>query len=284
WISGPRDEDGPDNEVGYAGYRFNCEEQIYCVRFRHYSPRLGRWLERDPAGYVDGGSLYEYVRSSPVRYNDPFGLECCDSVLDRICNAQEAVRNNCGPFIADVDDLLMQISLGLLAAGVGTEGGRYLGDKIGKAAADKSARVRPDLREGMSSIEKSIADGDLNAKGKSLQKGAKAAKAAGNAIGAVGVLLDTAIGVDAVIEGDNEGATSAFSSAALGILAFTNPVAAAAAVGGAAGLYWIDRNVLGPARNADEQSRRRTCALNLQGLLNLLGEHPECAEKLGTCP
>ncbi|MCW5763649.1 MAG: RHS repeat-associated core domain-containing protein [Phycisphaeraceae bacterium] len=74
WISGPRDEDGPDNEVGYAGYRFNCEEQIYCVRFRHYSPRLGRWIERDPAGYVDGGNLYQYGSSDPIMFVDPSGL------------------------------------------------------------------------------------------------------------------------------------------------------------------------------------------------------------------
>ncbi|MFN5496261.1 MAG: RHS repeat-associated core domain-containing protein, partial [bacterium] len=38
------------------------------------SPTLGRWLERDPAGYVDGMGLYEYVRGGPIAAVDPSGL------------------------------------------------------------------------------------------------------------------------------------------------------------------------------------------------------------------
>ena len=36
-------------------------------------PRLGRFMQRDPKGYVDGMSLYEYVNSRPTRYVDPQG-------------------------------------------------------------------------------------------------------------------------------------------------------------------------------------------------------------------
>jgi hypothetical protein len=39
-----------------------------------YHPRLGRFLQRDPAGYADGMGPYEYVRSAPIRYVDPRGL------------------------------------------------------------------------------------------------------------------------------------------------------------------------------------------------------------------
>jgi hypothetical protein len=39
-----------------------------------YSPTLGRWLETDPVGYVDGMHRYQYERSSPVVGRDPFGL------------------------------------------------------------------------------------------------------------------------------------------------------------------------------------------------------------------
>jgi hypothetical protein len=45
------------------------------VRYRTYSPTLGRWLERDPAGYVDGMGLYEYVRGGAVAAVDPSGLQ-----------------------------------------------------------------------------------------------------------------------------------------------------------------------------------------------------------------
>lgn len=39
-----------------------------------YSPTLGRFLERDPEGYVDGMNTYEFVGSNPVNRLDPLGL------------------------------------------------------------------------------------------------------------------------------------------------------------------------------------------------------------------
>jgi RHS repeat-associated protein len=64
-----------DNVVGYAGYVFNAEISggLYTVRYRHYDPALGRWLERDPLGYVDGMNLYGYVANSPIITIDPYG-------------------------------------------------------------------------------------------------------------------------------------------------------------------------------------------------------------------
>jgi hypothetical protein len=38
-----------------------------------YSPTLGRWIQTDPEGYVDGLNLQEYVRSNPVGMVDPAG-------------------------------------------------------------------------------------------------------------------------------------------------------------------------------------------------------------------
>ena len=68
---------GVRNGVGYCGCIFNEDSGLCTVRFRTYSPTLGRWLERDPAGYVDGLSLYSYVRSAPVTAADPSGLRKC---------------------------------------------------------------------------------------------------------------------------------------------------------------------------------------------------------------
>jgi hypothetical protein len=42
-----------------------------------YDPKHGRWLQRDPAGYVDGTSLYQYVGSAPLVVTDPEGLAGC---------------------------------------------------------------------------------------------------------------------------------------------------------------------------------------------------------------
>jgi len=39
-----------------------------------YHPSLGRWLQRDPVGHVDGPNVYEYVAGSPADAQDPSGL------------------------------------------------------------------------------------------------------------------------------------------------------------------------------------------------------------------
>ncbi len=40
--------------------------QVQYNRFRHYSPEMGRWLERDPFLYIDGYSLYQYTTGRPL--------------------------------------------------------------------------------------------------------------------------------------------------------------------------------------------------------------------------
>ena len=66
--------DSKKNEILYCGYRYDPESNLYHVRNRYHHPTLGRWLQRDPIGYADGMSLYEYVGSEPVGRLDPMGL------------------------------------------------------------------------------------------------------------------------------------------------------------------------------------------------------------------
>ncbi len=58
----------------WTGQRWDATTRLYHFLFRTCSPRLGRWLQRDPAGYVDGVSLVEYVGSAPMTWIDPLGL------------------------------------------------------------------------------------------------------------------------------------------------------------------------------------------------------------------
>jgi RHS repeat-associated protein len=67
------------NRKGYAGYEYDptlegAGRHLYHVRHRVYDADIGRWTRRDPLGYVDGMSLYEYVNSAPLRNSDPYGL------------------------------------------------------------------------------------------------------------------------------------------------------------------------------------------------------------------
>jgi RHS repeat-associated protein len=77
------DTDDPDGDGNYSDYNQTLAHQggsidfeTGVIKFRHRDLHvsLGLWLERDPLGYVDGGRLYEYVRSRPGLSVDPFGL------------------------------------------------------------------------------------------------------------------------------------------------------------------------------------------------------------------
>ena len=68
-------EDSKQNNVLYCGYRFDPETGLYQVRRRYYHPTLGRWVTRDPRGYVGRASLYDYGASTPATSTDPAGAE-----------------------------------------------------------------------------------------------------------------------------------------------------------------------------------------------------------------
>jgi RHS repeat-associated protein len=72
---------------GFTGYQLDTETGLYFARARMYSPTLGRFVSRDPIGYVDGDSLYAgyFVPG----YVDPFGL--------------------CPPYPARGDDMVQQM-------------------------------------------------------------------------------------------------------------------------------------------------------------------------------
>jgi RHS repeat-associated protein len=87
-----------DNPYGYCGYYGDAETAAQVlgpvkraggsltgavidgsgclchVRHRVYDPSAGRWLTRDPAGFIDGMNLCEYCGAPPLDANDPFGL------------------------------------------------------------------------------------------------------------------------------------------------------------------------------------------------------------------
>ena len=60
-------------DIGHQGLMHDKEFGLIYNRARYLHPVLGRFLQRDPLGYVDGMSMYEYVRSGPVGRLDPTG-------------------------------------------------------------------------------------------------------------------------------------------------------------------------------------------------------------------
>lgn len=69
----------------FTGRRLDVESGLYYYRARHYSSSLGRFLQRDPLGYVDGLSLYEYALGNPVNFVDPLGT-CAPAAVPFLFN------------------------------------------------------------------------------------------------------------------------------------------------------------------------------------------------------
>ncbi len=64
-------------EAKYKTVRYSGKERdatgLYYYGFRYYMPWLGRWLNADPAGTIDGLNLYRMVRNNPISLMDEDG-------------------------------------------------------------------------------------------------------------------------------------------------------------------------------------------------------------------
>ena len=58
----------------YTGKERDEETRLYYHGARYYAPSLGRWMNPDPSGLVDGPNVFAYVRGSPVVMSDPSGM------------------------------------------------------------------------------------------------------------------------------------------------------------------------------------------------------------------
>jgi RHS repeat-associated protein len=63
------------NPYRFTGREWDVESGLYYYRARYYNAIMGRFLQKDPQGMVDGPNLYVYVRNNPVNFKDPMGKE-----------------------------------------------------------------------------------------------------------------------------------------------------------------------------------------------------------------
>jgi RHS repeat-associated protein len=74
------------NDILFTGRQWETESELYYYRARHLSNQMGRFMQYDPLGYVDGMNYHAYVGSNPVRFIDPYGLkgqECHEGTQDK---------------------------------------------------------------------------------------------------------------------------------------------------------------------------------------------------------
>jgi RHS repeat-associated protein len=71
----------PHSAIGnpwmFTGRQLDEEDGLYFYRARSYDPVKGRFLQRDPLGYVDGTNLYAYGGDNPINHADPDGEREC---------------------------------------------------------------------------------------------------------------------------------------------------------------------------------------------------------------
>jgi RHS repeat-associated protein len=70
----PVNDTHSDNDITFTGQRYDSESRLMLYRHRYYHPVLGTFCSRDPIGYEDGASVYQYVASRPTWFIDPSGL------------------------------------------------------------------------------------------------------------------------------------------------------------------------------------------------------------------
>ena len=123
---------------------------LYYARNRNYSPSLGRWINQDPAGYINGANTYQFVMSNPVGSVDPWGLDKSDAFV-----------NGLAAQLGEADELNNQVQ------NTGQTGGQVLGQAIQQqvpapllAAANLPNAVNPHtLAEGLADTAQGVQNG-----------------------------------------------------------------------------------------------------------------------------
>jgi RHS repeat-associated protein len=150
------------NPYLFTGRQLDEETGLSCYRARYYHPAEGRFVIRDPLGYVDGTNLYEYVGDRPTRMTDALGTTftvkysqsdfkssgyALDfTILDPCCtgyNIMQIVRT------ADISGSFLQlIGVNIGFGNWNVDDGRYLGGSSPSASPPYIDNHVPAMRGG----------------------------------------------------------------------------------------------------------------------------------------
>jgi RHS repeat-associated protein len=95
-------------------YRFStkyldAETGLYYYGYRYYSPRLGRWVIRDPIGEEGGNNIYVVLGNESLNVVDLLGLQVKIPVSKKLCG-EWIIRQGSVPVLADADQMWLGTS------------------------------------------------------------------------------------------------------------------------------------------------------------------------------
>jgi len=74
-----------DQPFTFTGREYDPETGLYYYRARYYDPKAGRFISKDPIGFLGGDvNLFRYVGNDPGNWVDPFGLLNFSDAYSRI--------------------------------------------------------------------------------------------------------------------------------------------------------------------------------------------------------
>ncbi len=73
-VAGRNQKEVKTKDYHYSGKERDNSTGLYYYGMRYYAPWLGRWLNPDPAGTVDGMNVYAFVGGNPITLVDGKGL------------------------------------------------------------------------------------------------------------------------------------------------------------------------------------------------------------------
>ena len=112
------------------------ETGLYHFRARAYSPSMGRFLQLDPAGFVDGMNRYQYAGGNPLAFTDPSGCAHGDDPWWKRYLVSAGVGGAFGSFIPGVGT-----AAGMVGGLVGQAVDDIFGDTIQDVATEGAKAI-----------------------------------------------------------------------------------------------------------------------------------------------
>src|SRR5581483_95846 len=105
----------------FPGQYFDEETGLHYNRFRYYSPVLGRYLSRDPVGFLAGSNFYVYAGNDPIGSADPLGLWTWSGLAKGVAVAAAAIA--VGAAVVAFAPIALPLAIVAAGAAAGAVGG-----------------------------------------------------------------------------------------------------------------------------------------------------------------